>query len=102
MAFTPKIGFNRNMKRDVTYAPRCYGGLGLTHGYVKQGAKVIFHILTHLRWKEDLGTLMLAILSQIQLLSGRGYCLLESPNPAHMKNLWKRSHIYKWHHMAIG
>ena len=81
MAFLPKMGFNRHMKRDLAFAPRSYGGVGLTHGYAKQGAEGICHILTHLRWKEDLGTLMLAVLSQLQLLSGRGECLLERPEP---------------------
>ena len=58
------------MKRDLAFAPRSYGGVGLTHGYAKQGAEVICHILTQLRWKEDFSTLMLAVLSQLQLLSG--------------------------------
>ena len=59
MAFLPKMGFNRHMKRDLAFVPRCYGGVGLTHGYAQQGAEGICHLLTHLRWKEDLGTLML-------------------------------------------
>ena len=102
MAFLPKMGFNRHVKRDLAFAPRSYGGIGLTHGYAKQGAEGICHILTHLRWKEDLGTLMLAVLSQLQLLSGRGECLLEHPEPAPTKNPKKSSHIYKWHHLGIG
>ena len=43
---------------------------GLIHGYAKQGTKGVFHLLTPLRWKEDLGTIMLAILIQLQLLLG--------------------------------
>ena len=102
MAFLPKMGFNRHMKRDLAFAPRSYGGVGLTHGYAQQGAEGLCHLLTHLRWKEDLGTLMLAVLSQLQLLSGRGDCLLEYTAPSPKKNPKKGSHIYKWHHLGIG
>ena len=48
MAFLPKMGFNHHMKRYLAFAPRSYGGIGLTHGYAKQGAEGICHILTHL------------------------------------------------------
>ena len=54
------------------------------------------------RWKEDLGTLMLAVLSQLQFLSGRGDCLLEYTAPSPIKNPKKGSHIYKWYHLGIG
>ena len=102
MAFFPKMGFNRHMKQDLAFAPRCYGGVGLTHGHAQQGAEGICHLLTHLRWKEDLGTLMLAVLSQLQLLSGSSECLLEYTAPSPIKNPKKGSHIYKWNHLGIG
>ena len=75
---------------------------GLIHGYTKQGAEGVCHLLTPLRWKEDLGIIMLAILIQLQLLLGRRGCLLEAPAPPPTKNPRKCSHIYKLHHLGIG
>ena len=39
MVFLPKMGFNRHMKRDLAFAPRCYGGVGLTHGHARRELK---------------------------------------------------------------
>ena len=57
---------------------------GIIHGYAKQGVEGVCHLLNPLRWKEDLGTTMLAILIQLQLLLGRWGCLLEAPAPHYM------------------
>ena len=34
----PKVNFNRNTSRIAVYGPRRLGGIGLTHGYARQGA----------------------------------------------------------------
>ena len=75
----PKMNFNRNTSRISVYGPRRLGGIGLTHGYARQGAESVCHLLTHIRWGGDLVTVMISVLSQVQLLSGRGVSILENP-----------------------
>ena len=96
------MNFNRNTSRIAVYGPNLLGGIGLTHGYARQGAEIICHLLTHVRWGGDLGTVMISVLSQVQLLSGRGVSILESPIQRPKRNANKKSHIYKWHHLGIG
>ena len=72
------------------------------HGYAKQGSDSIYHLITHLWWGGKLGTLMLCVLSQLQLLSGRGVGLLEISNPLPTKRPKKNHYIYYWHHLDIG
>ena len=86
----------------MVYGSRQHGAIGITHGYAKQGADSVYHLLTHLRWGGKLGTLMLCVLSQLQLLSGRGVGLLEIPKPLSTKKPHKHHHIYYWHYLGIG
>ena len=79
--FLPAMGFNHNTSLQMTYGSRMHGAIGLMYGYAKQGAESVCHLITHLRWGGELGKLMLCILSQLQLLSGRGTGLLELPTP---------------------
>ena len=76
--FLPKMNLNRNTSRIAVYGPRRLGGIGLTHGYARQGAESVCHLLTHIRWGGDLDTVMISVLSQVQLLSGRGVSIRES------------------------
>ena len=101
-ALLAPMGFNRNTSRQMIYGSRRHGVIGLTHGYAKQGADSVCHLLTHLRWGGKLGTLMLCVLSQLQLLSGRGVGLLEIPKPLPTKIPNKKHHIYYWNHLEIG
>ena len=96
------MNFNRNTSRIAVYGPRRLGGIGLTHGYARQGAESVCHLLTHIRWGGDLGTVMMSVLSQVQLLSGRGVSILEKPIQRPKRNANKKVHIYKWHHLGIG
>ena len=67
----------------------------------KAGSSMFFHLLTHIRWGRDLGTGIISVLSQFQLLSGRGVSILEVPLPRPKHNASKKAHIYKWHHLGI-
>ena len=98
----PKMNFNRNTSRIAVYGLRRLGGIGLTHGYARQGAESVCHLLNHIRWGGDLGTVMMSVLSQVQLLSGRGVGILENPIQRPKRNANKKAHIYKWHHLGIG
>ena len=69
---------------------------------VKQGADRICQLLTHLWWGGKMGTLILCVLSQLQLLSGRGVGLLEIPYPLPTKRPKKDHRIYYWYHLGIG
>jgi hypothetical protein len=98
----PKMNFNRNTSGISVYGTRRLGDIGLTHGYAKQGAESVCHLLTHIRWGDNLDTVMTNILSQVQLLSGRGVSILENHIPRPKRNANKKAHIYKWHHLGIG
>ena len=98
----PKMNFNHNTSRIAVYGPCRLGGIGLTHGYARQGAESVCHLLTHVRWGGDLGRVMISALSQVHLLSGRGVRILENPIQRPKRNANKKAHIYKWHHLVIG
>ena len=98
-AFLPMMNSNRNKSRKVAYGPHRLGGIGVTHGYACQGADGIFHLLTHLRWKSNLGKVVLCVISQLKLLSGWWTCLLENPVPLLLRVPQKNKHIYCWHHL---
>jgi len=80
-ALLPKMGFNRNTSRDMVFGPRRYGGIGMVHRFAKKGAEGLCHLIQQIRWGRELGIMMVAVLSQLQLLSGRGQGLLENPEP---------------------
>ena len=84
------MNFNRNTSRIAAYGPRRLGGIGLTHGYARQGAESFCHLLTHVRRGGDLGTVMISVLSQVQLLSGRGVSILEDPISPPKRNANKK------------
>ena len=96
------MNFHRTASRIVVYRPGRLGGIKLTHGYARQGAESFCDLLTHILWGGDLGTVMISVLSQDELLSGRGVSILEDPIPRPKSNTNKKPHIYKWHHLGIG
>ena len=71
------MGFNRNTSRNMVFGPRRYGGIGMVHDFSKQGTEGLCHLIQQIRWGRELGTIMIAVLIQLQLLSGRGQALLE-------------------------
>ena len=84
------------------YGPESLGGDGLTYGYVRQWDDSVTHFVNHVRWKSDLGKVMLNVLDQLQLLSGRGTALLEAPEPLPTRRPNKRYNIHYWYHLGPG
>ena len=101
-AFSSKMGFNRNTSLKLLHGPRALGDTGLTHRFSKQGVDCTCHLLTHLCWNKEVGTLIKCVLSQLHLLSGRRTVLLESSALLSKHHLRKGSHIYAYHHLGNG
>jgi hypothetical protein len=78
IAFLTATGYNRNMPREVVYAPKMYQGLGMRHLYDIQGCESTRLLVQELNMKESSTNLMLqAVLETIQLESGIGSPILE-------------------------
>jgi hypothetical protein len=101
-AFLSRMGFNHNTSRRAIYSPERLGGAGLTHGYARQGTNSTTHFITHVQWNSDLGKVMLNVLYQLQLLSGRGTALLKAPGPLPTRRPNKRYNIHYWYHLVPG
>jgi hypothetical protein len=56
-ATLPKMGINRNTKRELVFGTTKYGGLGATHLAAVQGYIQLQYILGHLRSDDTSGTL---------------------------------------------
>jgi enamine deaminase RidA (YjgF/YER057c/UK114 family) len=81
-AFLAAMGYNRNMPRTVTYAPKMYQGLGLRHLYDVQGCDGIRLLLQELNMQDSSTCSMIqAVLDTIQLESGIGKPILEETRP---------------------
>ena len=97
-----KMGFNSHTSRAIVFGPRRYGGIGLVHGYAKQGSERISHLLTHLRNKTQVGKQLLNTLSHLQLFSGQAENLLEVPQPMPQKKRRKGHNLYSLYHLGQG
>jgi hypothetical protein len=81
-AFLASMGYNRNMPRTVTYAPKMYQGLGLHPLYDLQGCDGTRLLLQELNMQDSSTSSMLrAVLDTIQLESGIGKPILEETRP---------------------
>ena len=101
-AVLSKMGFNRHISRKVAFGPRKYGGIGLIHGYSKQGSEGVLRLISHVRSGTVVGKLILNVLSQLQLLSGQLENLLANPRPLPARKQRKKSNVYRWHHLGCG
>jgi len=66
----PKLGINRNMKRDVIYGPYELGGLNLTDLKVEQLAQHIHRLIGNVRKRGNLGIIILMTFNAYQLHIG--------------------------------
>ena len=98
-AIIRKMGFNCHTARAVVFGPRRYGGIGLESGVNIQGTEGILHFYTHVQSKSRVGILMMNTLSQLQLFSGQGRCLLENPQPLPNRKPRNGSNLYRWYHL---
>ena len=68
--FLPKMGINRNIKRDLLYATSQVQGFNLKNPYLVQGIEHVKDICEHM-WKDTLtGHLMKCNLEQLRLEIG--------------------------------
>jgi len=66
----PKLGINRNMKRDVIYGPYELGGLNLTDLKVEQLAQHVHRLIGNVRKRGNLGNIILMTFNAYQLHIG--------------------------------
>jgi hypothetical protein len=66
-ALLPKMGINRNTKREVVFGATKYSGLGLTHLAKIQGYGQLQYLLGHLRNHVTSGTLYRILMEFTQL-----------------------------------
>jgi hypothetical protein len=69
-AILPKMGINRNTKRELVFDTTKYSGLGLTHLAAVQGYRQLKYLLGHLRSADTLGTLYRILMEFTQLECG--------------------------------
>ena len=99
--FLPKIGLNRNFKRDLLYAPAQSQGINLSNPYIHQGVSHIADISEHL-WKDTLtGQLMKANLEQLRIEIGDNVNIFDADfnkyksillTSSYLKNTWEFVH----------
>jgi hypothetical protein len=81
-AFLAAQGFNRNMPREVVYAPALYQGVGMRHLFDIQGADCTRLLLQELNYPGSTTERMIAaVLDTIQMESGIGKPILEDCRP---------------------
>ena len=74
-----KLGFNRNISRDIVFGSPLYGGLGLLNLVTEQGIAQLQILIRHLRPGTPQGTLFLIGLSWWHLAAGFSFSLWEHP-----------------------
>jgi hypothetical protein len=78
-AILEKLGMNQHFPRRVAFGPKELCGLGLLDLSIEQGVRQICHFLDHIFAQDSIGTMILIELRSLQLESGSGSHLLESP-----------------------
>jgi hypothetical protein len=77
-AFLAAMGFNRNMPRDVVYAPKLFQGIGMHHLYNLQGCNSTRLLLQEINTSDSpVSNMLRALLETIQLEAGIGSPILE-------------------------
>ena len=96
--FLPKLGLNRNIARDLLYAPQQIQGMDLNNPYILQGINHVCDISDHL-WKDDMtGKLFRCNLEQLRIEIGDNKPILSSKidkyqhyllTPSLVRNTWE-------------
>jgi hypothetical protein len=74
-----KLGFNRNISRDIVFGSPLFGGLGLFNLVTEQGIAQLQLLIRHLRAGTPQGTLFIIGLSWWHLVAGFSTSLWENP-----------------------
>jgi hypothetical protein len=88
-----RLGFNRNISRDIVFGSPLYGGLGFRHLFVEQGIAQLQLVVRHLRSGTPQGSLMTIGLSWWHLVAGFSTSLWETPsaNISYVEHTWYTS-----------
>jgi hypothetical protein len=88
-----RLGFNRNISRDIVFGSVAFGGIGLLDLCVEQGITQIQLLLRHLRAETPQGALLLIGLSWWHLVAGFSSSQWEntSANISYVKTSWYSS-----------
>jgi len=81
-AALPKMGFNRNMPREVVFGPQPLGGMGHHDFYIEQGIQQLCELVGHLRQDSETGRMMKIELQWCQIQAGTSDHLLSAPDSA--------------------
>jgi ribonuclease HI len=74
-----KMGYNRNMPKEVVYGPVELFGVGLHDIFIEQGVKSVTMLVGHIRQDSDTGRMMRIELQWCQVQAGTSINLLEDP-----------------------
>jgi hypothetical protein len=83
----PKMGINRNTRRELVSGTTRYGGLGLTHLAAVQGYGQLQYLLGHLRSGDTSGTLYRILMKFTQLECGMEQEILSCDFDKYEKNI---------------
>ena len=99
--FLPKMGINRNISRDLLYAPTQVQGFNLKNPYIHQGVIHVRDISEHL-WKNSLtGKLLKTTLEQLRIELGLNIPILSSNFKQYEHLVLTESHVSKtWDFMS--
>jgi hypothetical protein len=88
-----RLGFNRNISREIVFGSSLYGGLGLLNLFVEQGIVQLQLLLRHFRAETTQGSMMLVGLSWWHLIAGFSSSLWENPqsNISYVEHSWYTS-----------
>jgi hypothetical protein len=76
---------NQHTARSIIFGPLEYGGITLPHLFALQSLSQLNLIIGHLRMQDKTGTLILILMSHLQLLVGFSTSFLHLPFPKYAK-----------------
>jgi hypothetical protein len=99
-AILPKLHLNRHSPRAVLFASPRYGGIGLAENYAGFGYGHLQYMMGHLKIKDDVGAMLLCLITHTQLQVGSTTPFFRLAYPTYAKwidstwvtDLWKFTH----------
>ena len=80
-AVLSKMGFNCKFPREVVFAPKHFGGIGIRHLYCEQSIGQLKQLVSHIRTSTNTGFRFLIMIETYQLLAGISKPILEFTQP---------------------
>jgi hypothetical protein len=99
-AILPKLRLNRHSPWAVLFASPRYGGIGLAENYADFGYGHLQYMMGHLKMKDDVGAMLLCLITHTHLQVGSTTPFFRLAYPADAKwidstwvtDLWKFTH----------